>query len=69
MAKHRIRRLKERVSLHPVVTFLVLIIGVIIVSGVFRLLNAQATYNNYSSLTASYLPTTEAVTSLLNLEV
>ena len=67
MAKHRIRRLKERVSLHPVVTFLVLIIGVIIVSGVFRLLNAQATYNNYSSLTASYLPTTEAVTSLLNL--
>ncbi len=67
MAKHRIRRMKERMSLHPVVTFMVLIISIIIISGLLSLLNAQATYNNYSSLTESYMPTTEAVTSLLNL--
>ena len=67
MKKNRLLKRKNALGLHPVISFIILIVGVILVSGLLGLLNTQATYNAYSSLTDSYVPTTEAVKSLFNL--
>ena len=67
MKKIKRRNNKTRNGFHPVISFLILIIGVIVLSGLLGLLGVQATYNNYSTLTESYVPTTEAIRSLFNL--
>ena len=61
------RKIRERVELHPVMTYLILCMVVIFISGVLSWFNVQATYNQISSVTGEYQVTTEAVNSLFSL--
>ena len=67
MRKTKSSRKGDKPNLHPVMTYLVIILGVILISFFLSVLNIQATYNSYSEITESYAPTTEAVKSLFNL--
>ena len=46
----RIKRKYEKVMLHPIMTFCLLIFGTIILSGVLTLFNASATYSKVSNI-------------------
>ena len=63
----RRKKIKNHVKLHPVMTFIVIILIVVIVSGILSLLNFSGTYNALNNLKAEYTSTTESVVSLLNL--
>ena len=63
----RRRKIKEKISLHPVMTYLILCLIVIVVSGILSWFNVQATYNQISSTTGEYTAKTEVVRSLLSL--
>lgn len=60
-------KIRNRVGLHPVMTFLILCFVVIILSGFLHLFNVQATFNEVNSISGSYQVTTESINSLLNL--
>ena len=60
-------KFRERVGLHPVMTYLILCLIVIVFSGVLSWFNVQATYNQISTVTGEYQVTTEAVYSLFSL--
>ena len=60
-------RTKEKIGLHPVMMLLVLSFATIIISGILRLFNVQATFNKISSVTGDFQVTTEAVNSLFSL--
>ena len=60
-------RTKDKIGLHPVMMLLVLSFITIIVSGILRLFNVQATFNKISSVTGDFQVTTEAVNSLFSL--
>ena len=61
------KKIKSRVKIHPVMTFIILILIVIISSFVLSLLNTSSTYYSISSVNGEYISTTESVNSLLNL--
>ncbi len=63
------RKSKNRVhvKLHPVMTFIFIVLIVIIASGILKLLNFSGTYNALGTVKLEYTSTTESVTSLLNL--
>ena len=63
----RKKRNRVHVKLHPVMTFIIIILIVVIVSGILKLLNFSGTYNALSTAKLEYTSTTESVTSLLNL--
>lgn len=60
-------KLKEKMTLHPVMTLLILILATIILSGFLNLIGFEATYNKIDIATGEYLATSESVESLLNL--
>lgn len=60
-------RTREKIGLHPVMMLLVLSFATIIISGILRLFNVQATFNKISSVTGDFQVTTEAVNSLFSL--
>ena len=60
-------RTKEKIGLHPVMMLLVLSFATIVISGILRLFNVQATFNKISSVTGDFQVTTEAVNSLFSL--
>lgn len=60
-------KVREKIGLHPVMMLLILCFAVIILSGVLRFFNVQATYSRVSSITGDYEVTTESVNSLLSL--
>lgn len=60
-------RTREKIGLHPVMMLLVLSFATIVISGIFRLFNVQATFNKISSVTGDFQVTTEAVNSLFSL--
>ncbi len=60
-------RTRERIGLHPVMTFIILSFIVIVLSGILRVFNVQSTFNKVSSLTGEFQVTTEAVKSIFNL--
>lgn len=62
MKKHQ-----TKVGLHPVMFFLVLCLITIVLSGVLRVFNVQATFNKVSSVTGEFQITSEAVNSLFSL--
>lgn len=41
----RIRKIREKIVFHPIITFCLLILGVIVLSGILTLFNVSATYN------------------------
>lgn len=58
---------KEKVGLHPVMVLLILSFVVIVLSGILRFFNVQATFNRVSPTTGELQVTTEAVNSLFSL--
>ena len=60
-------KFKERTTLNPVMTFLILILFVIILSGFLNLIGFEATYNKIDVNTGEYTVTSENVESLLSL--
>ena len=60
-------RTKDKIGLHPVMMLLVLSFATIVISGILRLFNVQATSNKISSVTGDFQVTTEAVNSLFSL--
>ncbi len=65
MAKLKV--IKEKTVLHPVMVFIFLIIGTLVLSWFLNLLNLQVTYNEINPTTMQYTPVTITVNSLLNL--
>lgn len=62
----RIRR-KEKQSTHPLMTYVLLIVGVIVISGFLSILDIQSTFYKINSVNLNLLPQTEVVNSLFSL--
>ncbi len=60
-------KFKEKITLNPVMTFLILILITIILSGFLNLIGFEATYNKIDVETGEYTVTSESVESLLSL--
>ena len=60
-------KFKEKMSLNPVMTFIILIFATILLSGFLHLIGFEATYNRIDTTTGEYIATSESVESLLNL--
>ena len=60
-------KLKEKMTLNPVMTFLILILATILLSGFLNLIGFEATYNKINLTTEEYTVTSESVESLMSL--
>lgn len=60
-------KFKEKITLNPVLTFLILILVTILLSGFLHLIGFEATYNKIDLTTGEYVATSESVESLLSL--
>lgn len=60
-------KFKEKMTLNPVMTFLILIFLVIVLSGFLHLVGFEGTYNKVDVTTGEYTVTSESVYSLLSL--
>lgn len=63
----KFRKLRDKILLHPIMTFLLLTALVIIVSGILDAFDASVTYNRINTKTGGYESTLVTVESLLNL--
>lgn len=63
----RRKKIKERIILHPVMAFIWLIVGTIIISGILALFNVSASYIAINPVKMDYISTTESVNSILSL--
>ena len=62
----RIKRIREKVVLHPIITFCFLILGTVVLSGILTLFNVSATYNSVSN-NGSYVKELVVVENLFSL--
>ncbi len=60
-------KFKEKMTLNPVMTLLILILVAILLSGFLNLIGFEATYNKIDLETGEYIATSESVESLVNL--
>lgn len=60
-------KFKEKMTLNPVMTFLILILLTIVLSGFLNLIGFEATYSKMDITTGEYTVTSESVESLLSL--
>ena len=60
-------KLMDKIKLHPIMTFMVLIISTIILSGILSLFGVEATYSSVDVVTKSYQQNLVTVESLLSL--
>lgn len=60
-------KFKEKITLNPVLTFLILIFATILLSGFLNLIGFEATYNKIDLTTGEYVATSESVESLMSL--
>ncbi|MBE6156682.1 MAG: hypothetical protein E7161_02940 [Firmicutes bacterium] len=58
---------KSRQGLHPLMTYVLLILGAVVLSGFLKVLDTQATFYKINRVTFELLPETEIVKSLFNL--
>ena len=58
---------REKMTLHPIMTLLILIGVTIVVSGILSFFGAQVTYNKVDSNLLEYTPSTIQVNSLFSL--
>ena len=63
----KFKKLREKILLHPMMSFLLLTAFVIVLSGILDLFDASITYNKINLLTGDYDTTLVTVESLLNL--
>lgn len=64
----KMNKIKEKITLNPIMTFIILIIAVIIVSWFLHLIGFEATYNKFNTSTGEYVQTTEIVNSIISIE-
>ena len=62
----RIKRIREKIVLHPIITFCFLFLGTIVLSGILTLFNVSATYNMITS-NGSYVKELVTVENLFSL--
>lgn len=60
-------KIVEKLKLHPIMTFIVLILLTMVISGVFSLLGIESTYNKVNNVTGSYDQVLVSVESLFSL--
>lgn len=60
-------RRPQKIFFHPIMTYVLLMIGMIVLSGLLKLLDAQATHYVVNDVTFELLPKTETITSLFSL--
>ena len=60
-------KFKEKMTLNPVMTFIILILATIVLSGFLHFIGFEATYNKIDITTGEYIVTSESVESLLSL--
>lgn len=61
------QKIKKKMTLHPIMTFLILMLITIVVSGIFGFFNLSTNYNMINTLRGTFESTTVAVTSLFSL--
>ena len=61
------KKLIQKIKLHPIMTFMVLIVFTIVLSGILALLGVEATYSTVDPITKSYNQELVAVESLFSL--
>jgi len=61
------KKLLSKIKLHPIMTFVILIISTIVLSGILSLFGVEATYNTVDVATKSYNQTLVTVESLFSL--
>ncbi len=61
------KKLRSKILLHPIMSFLILILITIIISGICGLLGLSASYNTVNAIRGGYDSTPVSVNSLLNL--
>ena len=60
-------KIMEKIKLHPIMTFMILIIITVLLSGVLSLFGVEATYSTVDTVTKSYNQELVAVESLFSL--
>ncbi len=60
-------RRKNREPMHPLMSYVLLIVIVMVLSGILHLVDASSAYNSINNITLDSKPITEVVTSLFNL--
>lgn len=60
-------KLKEKMTLHPIMTMLIMIIITIVISGFLALLETQVAYSKINANTLDYITTSVSIKSLLSL--
>lgn len=63
----RFKKIRDRITLHPMMAFIFLTAFVVILSGILDVFDASVTYNQVNLKTGSHEPTLVTVESLLNL--
>ncbi len=61
------RKLKDRITLNPIMTFIILMLVVIVASGILSLVGFESTYNVYNDSTGEYTQTLVSVFNLFSL--
>lgn len=61
-----IKKMKEKMTLHPIMTFIILILCTMLVSGFLNLLGVSTTYNKVNE-NGTYTPVTVAIESMISL--
>lgn len=63
----KFKRIRDKITLHPMMAFIFLTAFVILLSGILDVFDASVTYNRINLRTGNYQPTLVTVESLLNL--
>ena len=61
------KKINKRTKLHPVMSILFLILGVILLSGILSFFNFSFTYNKINTTRFEYVSTTESIINLFSL--
>lgn len=61
------KRLKDKMTLNPIMTYLILMVIIIVISGILSLVGLESTYNTYNTTTGEYTSTLVSVFNLFSL--
>ena len=61
------KKFKDRITLNPIMTFLILMVVIIVLSGILSFIGLESTYNTYNSSTGEYTSTLVSVFNLFSL--
>lgn len=61
------KKLKDKMTLNPIMTYLIMIVVIIVISGILSLVGLESTYNTYNSATGEYTSNLVSVFNLFSL--